>query len=205
MKVLINGDRKMPTKLGDCLFMFSIFCFYKKVYWEVHTQHRSPTWNQLEPMYTGRYNLRMDTTVSGLFENFRNVLYRCAKEGLVIAEPEYSWELDVSVPEKYVTFQSQAVDRTRSFQNDPTEFADGYPVIDLDSFPRDSLSVHRIFELQRGAQFHIGPDSGSLWTALAVSCPVKLSLNNNIQSQKQHEQRRAVTTLVDNHDNVEYI
>ena len=205
MKKIHNGDRKHPNKLGDGMFMHNIFTLYKDVEWEVHDLVPSETYMQLQVMYEHKYNLRKLCIPTGNFKNFRHALYEFACDGLVMTEPSYKFDLDIELPDKYVTVQYDAVDRARSMLIDPREYAEGYELVDLDKIPRDRNSVARLFEVQRNAEFHIGPDSGTLWTALAVGKPVKVSLNEAAPFEKQQSQRAAVLRLLANHEDVELL
>lgn len=202
MKKLHNGDRKIPTKLGDGMFMHSIFCHYKDVEWEVHNLNKSDVWKQLEVLYNGKYKLQYRDLPTGQFKNFRNVLYECAMDGMKIARPKYYKSL--KRPEgRYVTFQSNSVDPTRELTEGLEGLSEGWEMVDVGNIPRDNQSVTNIMRLQEHAEFHIGADSGTLWTALAMKTPVKVLLNRRPDIMKHKEQDRAMLTLLRNHDNVE--
>ena len=201
---LHTGDRKIPRKLGDGLFVHSIFCHLGNVEWEVHTTEKSEAWLQLEQLYHNRFELSMIHEPTGNFVNFRNVLFQMAMDGMKIAKPNNFTHFIDLPEEKYVTYQIDSVDPTRALTDEKLEeLAEGYKLVDVGNVERDMNSVKTIMELQRNAEFHIGADSGTLWTALSMDTPVKVMLNRRPWTQKHMEQDAALLRLLRNHDNVE--
>ena len=185
MKKIGWFNARVPRKLGDAMFMHSLFIHYGSVEWPIEDFLTNPTWDQVAEIYEGRYQLRtgcMPTMVN----NLRNIIFEAAMDGMKIAP------VDIVKDREYITYQKNAKDPTRALQGD-------LKGIDVGG----CANVRELMELQAGATLHIGADSGTLWTALAVRTPVQVILNRRPDSTKTKEQDRTLLTLLRNHDNVE--
>lgn len=192
-------------KLGDTIVYCSAFQHFGKVIWKQKQKTPvPPVWKEVMPMYRP-FDLKVKhgkATRSDM-----NFMHEMWKIGMKIGEADFKPVESLQIPlGRYVTIQPSTgfSGRDRAIEELLTH-TEGLEVVDLDEVTK-SKSVRDLLTVLKGAEFHVGPDSGCAWAAIAARTPVKvLEADRNQVGDKRFMMHQCALNLMTLNEDVEVI